>query len=313
METARNLRGRRPAAGLSQQLNEELNSLEDSDVVNELRLCLASAVGFHHADLTYPERSLVERAFRSGRVRALVATTTLAMGVNLPSDIVIVGDSTRYVPGRGGWSVQNIPVSEYRNAAGRAGRLGQRTAGLAILVAKNAIDQRQLVSSYLLGHVEPAQSQIPKRPFANVIFDIICSGLADSEDGIVDFIAGSFAYLTFYEQFGGGFRAVRAATVEAVRQCIDSGLVIEDGHRLCPTQLARVFGGAGLSLASATRLGSVIEKDLTEQPCRQDLVFQVASCPETGDRPWLQRRRNLEQDPGRALYQTPPAARLSQK
>jgi helicase len=168
VETARGLRGRLPAVGVGQQLNERLNDLDDSDAVNELRLGLSSGVAFHNADLTHPERRLVEEAFRSGHARALVATTTLAMGVNLPSDVVVVADSTRHVPARAGWSLRNVSVAEYRNAAGRAGRLGQRTAGYAVLVAESEIEQRQLVYAYLLGHVEPVQSQIPKRPFADV-------------------------------------------------------------------------------------------------------------------------------------------------
>jgi replicative superfamily II helicase len=297
VETARRLRGRLPAAGLGQQVNERLNALDDSDSVNDLRLCLASGVGFHNADLTHPERRLAEDAFRFGEARLLVATTTLAMGVNLPSDVVIVADSTRPVMVRGGWSVQNVSVSEYRNASGRAGRLGQRTAGYAVLVAENDIEQRQLVNAYLLGQVEPVQSQIPKRPFADVVFDVICAEAAHTEDGIVDFIASTFAYLTFYERVGGGLVEVRDAVAKAVLQCVDSGLVVRDGQRLQPTQLARVFGAAGLSLASAARLALVAEQAMTVQPSRQDLIFEVASCKEVGDRPWLLRRRSVEQDP----------------
>lgn len=298
VETARSLRARLPAAGVDQLINERLNALDDSDVVNDLRLCLASGVGFHNADLTHPERRLTEDAFRSGHARALVATTTLAMGVNLPSDVVIVADSTRHVPARGGWNIRNISVAEYRNASGRAGRLGQRTAGYAVLIAENDVEQRQLVSAYLLGHVEPVESQIPKRPFDDVVFDVICAEIADSEEGIVEFIASTFAYLTFYEQAGGGLDEIRAAVAKAVLRCVDSGLVVRDGQRLCSTQLARVFGAAGLSLVSAARLALVAELAMTARLSRQDLIFEVASCQEVGDRPWLRRgRRGVELDP----------------
>lgn len=161
-ETAHQMRGRLPARGLSQEINERLNQLDDSEAVADLAPRSGIRRGFHTADLTYRERRLVEDAFRSGEARALVATTTLSMCVNLPGDVVIVADTSRPVPVLGGWQRQNIRLSEYRNAAGRAGRLGKRTAGFSVLLADYPIEQRQLVNIYLLGHVEPIESQVPK-------------------------------------------------------------------------------------------------------------------------------------------------------
>ncbi|MGP3948454.1 DEAD/DEAH box helicase [Streptomyces sp. 7N604] len=297
VETARRLRGQLLAVGLGRRISEQFNELDDSDAINDLRLCLASGVAFHNADLTHPERSLVEDAFRSGETRVIVATTTLAVGVNLPTDIVIVADSTRFSPVPGGrWSRRNIPVSQYRNASGRAGRLGQRTAGSAVLVAEDTREQRQLVNAYLLGDVEPVESQLPKRPFADVIFDIVCVGAVDSEDDIVDFIATTYAYPSFYEG-AGGFDAVRESIAAAVSRCTDSGLVVADGQQLYPTQLARVLGAAGLSMESAARLVPVLERAMSSHPSRKDLIFEIASCSEVGDRPWLQRQRGMELDP----------------
>jgi helicase len=297
-ETAHRMRGRLPAGGLSQEINERLNELDDSEAVADLRRDLASGVGFHTADLTYPERRLVEDAFRSGEARVLVATTTLSVGVNLPSDVVIVADTSRVMPVLGGWQRQDIRVSEYRNAAGRAGRLGRRTAGFSVLLADNPIDQRQLANTYLLGHVEPIESQIPKRPFADVVFGLLASGIADSEESVVEFITSTFAYRTFYEREGGGLAELRRGIATAVKACVESGLVVEDQEgRVRATQVGHVFAGAGLSLTSATRLASVLERAVDAEPSRQDLVFEVATSPEAGDRPWPLRRSGVERDP----------------
>lgn len=296
-QTAQRLRSRLPARGLSQALGEQFNELEDSDSVNQLRLCLTAGVGFHTADLTYPERHLVESTFRSGDARILVATSTVAMGVNLPGDVVIVSDTVRFAPGRMGWERHDVSVAEYRNAAGRAGRLGQRTEGLAVLVAQNSVEQRQLVNFYLFGHVEPVGSQIPKRPFADVVFDVLCARLGDSEDELVDFITSTFAYQSFYERAGGGLGEVRAAVAQAVSACVEHGLVVRDGHRFDATPVARVLGAAGLSLAGAAQLASVLEEAAAVLPSRQDLIFEIASCDQIGGRPWLARRGRFELPP----------------
>ena len=126
-ETADALRDRLAAPGLAQHIGAGLNELDDSESVDSLRLCLASRVGFHNADLTYPERQLVEEAFRTGHARALVATTTLASGVNLPTDVVVVADSTRPVPVPGGWEYLGLGVSK-RSGTCRSSRQAYRGA-----------------------------------------------------------------------------------------------------------------------------------------------------------------------------------------
>jgi replicative superfamily II helicase len=296
--TARNLRGELPATGASASVNEQLSALDDSEAINDLRLCLASGVGFHNADLTRAERAVVEGAFRAGEAKVLVATTTLSMGVNLPSDVVIIADTTRPVLGRRDtWSNNPITVSEYRNAAGRAGRLGQRLEGSSILIAENFVDQRQLVNFYLLGQIDPIKSQIPSRPLADVVFSIICSELAHDEDGIVEFIAATYAYLTYYEN-SGGLGEVRRVVSQAVSACLDSKLVALDESRIYPTGSAQIFGAAGFSLATAVNLSLVLEQALRTPLLAEDLIFEVASCSEIGNRPWPQRVHGRTVRPG---------------
>ncbi len=291
-DTAVALTRRLPATGTSQQIDESLNELEDSESVGPLRVCVSAGVGFHNADLSYAERRLVESAFRSGEIRALVSTTTLAMGVNLPSDLVVVADTQRWAPAPGGWDVQDISVAEYRNAAGRAGRLGQRSKGQAVLLADGR--SRQLLNNYVLGEVEPIESQIPKRAFADVVFDLIASGIATSETAVVEFIAATFAYMTFYERAGGGLSEVRAATQAAIAECLATELVVESEDGLAPTPAGRLFASAGLSLASAIHLYKLVGEDGGRLPLAA-LIYEVSACTELGGRPWLRRARGVTQ------------------
>ena len=264
-DAARRIRDRLPAAGVPQELDIQLNELEQSDAALELRRNLAAAVGFHNTDLTHEERRLAEDAFRSGQAKVLVSTTTLSMGVNLPCDAVIVADSTRPVmTPQGRWSVQELSVGEYRNAAGRAGRLGKRSAGTAILLAENEIERRQLVHGYLLGRVEAVTSQLPFAPFSNIVFNVLCAELAESEAEIVEFVASMLAYSTFYE-LHGGLPEVERAVAQAVEECVNSGLAVRDGAVLRPTPLAIMLAGASLSFAAAVRIGGLVPA-LAEAP-----------------------------------------------
>lgn len=59
--------------------------------------CLRSGVAFHHAGLVEKDRQLIERGFKEDRcVKVIVATTTLAMGIDFPASWVIVRDVKRF-------------------------------------------------------------------------------------------------------------------------------------------------------------------------------------------------------------------------
>ncbi len=53
-----------------------------------LQKCICRGIAFHHAGLDPSDRRLVEEAFGSGSISCLAATSTLSMGVNLPSHLV---------------------------------------------------------------------------------------------------------------------------------------------------------------------------------------------------------------------------------
>lgn len=47
-------------------------------------------MAFHHAGLTEDDRILVENLFRNRQIKLMLCTSTLAMGVNLPAQLVII-------------------------------------------------------------------------------------------------------------------------------------------------------------------------------------------------------------------------------
>lgn len=89
--------------------------------------------GSHNAALLPSERSLVERLFaRADGVRALAATATLAQGMNLPADVVVIVGDERFDADAEGFAP--LDPHELLNAAGRAGRAGLVAQGLVIVI-----------------------------------------------------------------------------------------------------------------------------------------------------------------------------------
>ncbi|WP_431609261.1 DEAD/DEAH box helicase [Chryseobacterium sp. 'Rf worker isolate 10'] len=90
-------------------------------------------VGVHHGLLLPVERTLIEGYFKSteGSI-VLVATATLAQGINLPAEIVIIAGDDRY--DEDGENRQRVNPHELLNAAGRAGRAGLSSQGAVILI-----------------------------------------------------------------------------------------------------------------------------------------------------------------------------------
>jgi len=105
--------------------------------------CLEHGAAFHNADLSAAERRIIETYFKRGEIRAIVATTTLAMGMNLPAkNVFIEPDRWKYDDRFGTPWISSISQAEYENMAGRAGRLTlERDFGRAILVAATAYER----------------------------------------------------------------------------------------------------------------------------------------------------------------------------
>lgn len=135
---------------------ERLKVTDPSQASTDLRRSLGGGIGFHNADLEREERAVLEEEFRAANteLRVLVATTTLAMGINTPASAVIVAGLEH--PGGGGTPYS---VAEYKNIIGRAGRLGFSESGESYVVALNGLEEHQLWNRYVLGAPEDLRSR----------------------------------------------------------------------------------------------------------------------------------------------------------
>ena len=113
-------------------------------------------IAFHNADIPKEEREEIEKAFRKGELPVLVATHTLAYGVNLPADVVIIGVRAFYDRKEGKWKVFPSQL-DILQMEGRAGRLGIKDKGFSYILpygAKPNVLEEEIKSS-MEGEFEP--------------------------------------------------------------------------------------------------------------------------------------------------------------
>ncbi len=100
--------------------------------------CVRKGVAYHHAGLPVEVQEAVEDAIRSETIKAVVATSTLTDGVNLPVRTVVIAN-TEY-PGQD--AGQRMSAAQLLNAVGRAGRAGKESEGWIVLALQKSLQDR---------------------------------------------------------------------------------------------------------------------------------------------------------------------------
>jgi ATP-dependent RNA helicase HelY len=108
------------------QLPAEDQKLEQ---VRRLATLLPRGLAFHHAGLLPGLKVMVETLFQRGELRAVFATDTLALGINMPARSVVLGSLSKF----DGTQMRLLTPNEYQQLTGRAGRRGMDAKGAAIL------------------------------------------------------------------------------------------------------------------------------------------------------------------------------------
>lgn len=138
--------------------NEIISVLESpTDQCEKLAELVKRGIAFHHSGLLYKQRKIIEENFRKGLIKVIVATTGLAYGVNLPSYCVVIRDLKRYYPGIGTYY---IPVLEYIQMVGRAGRPKYDKEGIALTIAKNEEIMDEILTRFIHGEPEELKSKL---------------------------------------------------------------------------------------------------------------------------------------------------------
>ena len=172
------------------EIVEQVIETGESEASKVLAQCIRNGTAFHHAGLNSAHRRLVEDGFRANLIKMVASTPTLAAGLNLPARRVIVRSYKRYDPNFG---MQPIPVLDYKQMAGRAGRPRLDPYGEAVLIAKSYNEMELLFENYIEASAEDIWSKLgTENALRTHILSTIVNGFAGTRNGLMEFIEATF-------------------------------------------------------------------------------------------------------------------------
>jgi len=190
---------------------------------------LKTGVGAHHAGQLLVWRLLLEELMSAGQLKVLVATGTVAAGVDFPARTVVITAHSK----RGADGFQNLTASELQQMSGRAGRRGKDTVGFCLAAPATFCDARTvlkistrtaepLVSQYFPGPstvlnllryrdsddlkytVQRSLAAFYDRRAAQVLLDEVDQNLSQLPSDFRDFILTELQSKKTEEDFEGG-------------------------------------------------------------------------------------------------------------
>jgi ATP-dependent RNA helicase HelY len=132
----------------------------------EWREGLERGVAAHHAGLLPVFKETVEELFVAGLVKAVFATETLALGINMPARTVVLEKLVKF----NGESHADLTAGEYTQLTGRAGRRGIDVEGHAVVLWSPGMDPR-VVGGLASRRTYPLRSSF--RPSYNMAVNLV--------------------------------------------------------------------------------------------------------------------------------------------
>jgi len=243
----------------------------------KLAECIENGIAFHHAGLFDKQRQIIEEEFRAGNLLMITATPSLMYGVNLPSKNVLIRDYTRWTS----QGPQSIPVFDYEQMSGRAGRPGYDTEGYSYLIAKTMDEAYDLKDHYIHGEIELTNSKLIENKDAvyRQIIAQIASSLAKTPQDILEFFAETFYG---YQMNTNDFGTLSVDTMEyeinnALEFLVHDGIIQLTPEGLKTTGFGNLIARSNYSVETSVRLKEYARGD---QINIRGLIYEISRTPD---------------------------------
>ncbi|KAJ5410912.1 uncharacterized protein N7487_005271 [Penicillium crustosum] len=164
----------------------ELNLARVKD--DALREALNFGIGLHHAGLVESDRQLAEELFANNKIQVLVATSTLAWGVNLPAHLVVVKGTQFFDAKIEGY--RDMDLTDVLQMLGRAGRPQFDTSGIARIFTQ---DSKKAFYKHFLHTGFPVESTLHK-VLDNHLGAEVSAGTIGTQQDALDYLTWTFFF-----------------------------------------------------------------------------------------------------------------------
>ncbi|XP_059620784.1 activating signal cointegrator 1 complex subunit 3 [Phlebotomus argentipes] len=224
------------------EMEQILQNIHDAN----LKLTLAFGIGLHHAGLQERDRKTCEELFLNRKIQVLVATATLAWGVNLPAHLVVI-KGTEYYDGKQKRYV-DMPITDVLQMMGRAGRPQFGNEGIAVVLVHDI--KKNFYKKFLYDPF-PVESSLHNVIPDHVNAEIV-AGTVQTKQGILDYLTWTYFFRrllrnpTYYNLDSIEPEDVNrylTSLVESVLQELDAAGCVEwspEDRYIYPTSLGRI-------------------------------------------------------------------------
>lgn len=242
-----------------EKLIETLLSSSPNQLSQMLAETIRNRVAFHHAGLNSFQRETIEAGFKKGLIKVIVCTPTLAAGLNMPARRVIIRNYTRYIKGEGNVP---IPVLDYKQMAGRAGRPHLDPYGESVLIAESKEDVKKLKKMYITAPSEIVESSLAEKDnFENHLLAIINNHYGNTIEEIEGFLKES---LLGYQNPKMNFKKLISTGIE---QLLKWNLIqINNNNYIESTPFGNIVSRAYIQPETACIINEKIEECLALTP-----------------------------------------------
>lgn len=266
------------------EMDQILDNIKDSN----LKLTLAFGIGLHHAGLQERDRKTVEELFLHRKIQVLIATATLAWGVNLPAHLVII-KGTEYFDGKLKRYV-DMPITDVLQMMGRAGRPQFGNEGVAVVFVHDV--KKNFYKKFLYDPF-PVESSLLNVLPDHVNAEIV-AGTVQTKQSILDYLTWTYCFRrllrnpTYYDLDSVEPKDVNyflSNMVESVLQTLyDAGCVeidANDSRYVHPTSMGRISSYYYLTHQSMRHFADTLGYDMK----MEDILWAMCRAYEFDQQP----------------------------